>query len=161
MIEQGTFREDLYYRISEISIQIPALREREGEAGVLANYFLGLEVKQQNKDHLVLSKDACDAIDAYPWPGNVRELANRIKRAVIMVDGKQIKAEDLELSTTEEAEPLPLNLRVVREKAECSVLLRALNHSGGNVSQAAQLLGITRPTFYALVKRYKLDIGQT
>jgi len=160
LIKQGTFREDLYYRISEIAIRIPALRERVGEASVLANYFLGQEARQQNKGHLVLSKDACDAIDAYPWPGNVRELANRIKRAVIMTDGKQVTAQDLEISTTMEVESLPLNLREIREKAECNALLRALSHSGGNVSQAAQLLGITRPTFYALVKRYKLDIGQ-
>jgi len=160
LIKQGTFREDLYYRISEIAIRIPALRERVGEASVLANYFLGQEARQQNKGHLVLSKDACDAIDAYPWPGNVRELANRIKRAVIMTDGKQVTAQDLEISTTREVESLPLNLREIREKAECNALLRALSHSGGNVSQAAQLLGITRPTFYALVKRYKLDIGQ-
>jgi len=161
LISKGAFREDLYYRISEISIRIPALREREGEASILANYFLDRETKQQNKGHLALSKDAGDAIDAYTWPGNVRELANRIKRAVIMTEGKQVTARDLEFSTDGEAESLPLNLREVREKAECNALLRALNHSGGNVSQAAQSLGITRPTFYAMAKKYKLDIGQT
>jgi two-component system NtrC family response regulator len=161
LIGEGEFREDLYYRISEITIRIPALREREGEAGVLANYFLGQEAKRQNKGYLSLGKDARDAIDVYTWPGNVRELANRIKRAVIMTDGKQVTAQDLEFSTTGEAESLPLNLREVREKAEGNAMLRALNHSGGNVSQAAQLLGITRPTFYAMAKKYKLDIGQT
>jgi two-component system NtrC family response regulator len=161
LISKGAFREDLYYRISEISIRIPALREREGEASILANYFLGREAKQQNKGHLALSKDAGDAIDAYTWPGNVRELANRIKRAVIMTEGKQVTAQDLEFSTDGETESLPLNLREVREKAECNALLRALNHSGGNVSQAALSLGITRPTFYAMAKKYKLDIGQT
>ncbi len=157
LIKNGDFREDLYYRISEISIRIPALREREGEAVVLANYFLGQEASQHNKGQLTLSKDATDAIDAYHWTGNVRELANRIKRAVIMSEGKQITAQDLEIPVAGGSGTFPLNLREVREKAECSALLRALNQSGGNVSQAAQLLGITRPTLYALLKRYKLE----
>ncbi|MGB5607495.1 MAG: PEP-CTERM-box response regulator transcription factor [Gammaproteobacteria bacterium] len=158
-IKQGTFREDLYYRISEIAIQIPPLRDRDGEASVLANYLLGAEVKLQNKGKLSFSTEAIAAITAYEWPGNVRELANRIKRAVIMAEGRQITAKGLELETGA-ADPMPFNLREVREKAECNVILRALNHAGGNVSQAASLLGITRPTFYALVKRYKLDIDQ-
>lgn len=160
LIKQGMFREDLYYRISEISIQIPPLREREGEASVLAKYFLGKEVKQQNKGKLSFSPDAIAAIDSYDWPGNVRELANRVKRAVIMSEGRQVTSKCLELELNG-AEAMPLNLREVREKAEVNALLRALNHAGGNVSQAAKLLGITRPTFYALVKRYNLDIAQS
>jgi len=160
LIKQGAFREDLYYRISEIAIQIPAIREREGEAGVLANYFLGREAEQQNKGGLSFSQEAIAAIEAHNWPGNVRELANKVKRAVIMAEGKQITPQGLDLEVSD-GNPLPLNLNKVREQAETQVLLRALSHAGGNISQAASLLGITRPTFYALVKRYKLDIGQT
>ncbi len=159
LIGQGGFREDLYYRISEITIKIPALRERQGEASVLANYFLDREIEQQHKGKLALSQEALNAIDAYSWPGNVRELANKLKRAVIMAEGKQITAQGLELEVVE-SEPLPLNLREVRVQAESHALLRALGQARGNVSQAASLLGITRPTFYALAKKYKLDIGQ-
>jgi len=159
LIKQGRFREDLYYRVSEISIQIPTLRERQGEAAVLANHFLGKESEQQNKGNLSFSKDALAAINAYEWPGNVRELANRVKRAVIMVEGKQVTARGLELVAAETG-VLPLNLREVRVQAESQAMLQALNNAKGNVSQAASLLGITRPTFYALAKKYNLDIGQ-
>jgi len=158
LIRQGTFREDLYYRISEITIRIPAIRERDGEASVLASYFLRKETEQQKKGSLSFSPDAIAAINAYLWPGNVRELANRVKRAVIMAEGKQVTAEGLELAVTE-SDAFPLNLGEVRKQAESLVLLRAFGQAQGNVSQAANLLGITRPTFYALAKKYKLDIG--
>jgi two-component system NtrC family response regulator len=160
LIKQGVFREDLYYRISEIAIRIPALRDRDGEAAVLASHFLRKEAEKQRKGNLTLSIDAIAAIDAYDWPGNVRELANRIKRAVIMSEGRQITAQEMEI-TGGEQEPLPFNLREVREHAESQALLRTLNHANGNVSTAANLLGITRPTFYALAKKYKLDVGKT
>ena len=146
--------------LNVLSLKIPPLREREGETGVLANYFLSKEVAQQKKGNLSFSDDARAVIDSYEWPGNVRELINRIKRAVIMVEGKQITAQDLQIAAGN-VEAQPLNLREVREKAECNALLLALSQAGGNVSQASQLLGITRPTFYALVKRYELDIGKT
>ncbi len=160
LIRQGTFREDLYYRISEIAIRIPALRERDGEAAVLASHFLRNEAERQRKGNLTLSTDAIAAINAYDWPGNVRELANRIKRAVIMSEGRQITAQEMELEGGEQ-EPLPFNLREVREHAESQALLRTLNHANGNVSIAANLLGITRPTFYALAKKYRLDVSKT
>ncbi len=160
MIKQGTFREDLYYRISEITIRIPAIRERDGEASVLASYFLRREAEQQKKGSLSFSPDAIAAIDAYHWPGNVRELANRVKRAVIMAESRQVTAEGLELAVTE-SDTFPLNLGEVRKQAESQALMRAFAQARGNVSQAANLLGITRPTFYALAKKYKLDIGQT
>ena len=160
LIKQGAFREDLYYRISEIAIRIPPLRDRDGEAAVLASHFLRNEAEKQRKGNLTLSIDAIAAIDAYDWPGNVRELANRIKRAVIMSEGRQITAQEMEIEGGEQ-EPLPFNLREVREHAESQALLRTLNHANGNVSIAANLLGITRPTFYALAKKYKLDVGKT
>jgi len=159
LIGKGEFREDLYYRISEITIRIPSLRERAGETAVLANHLLASESAQHNKGHLAFSEDAIAAMEAYAWPGNVRELQNRIKRAVIMSDGKQISAAELEIEAPD-SKPLPLNIREVREQAESQALLRALGQTRGNVSQAASLLGITRPTFYAMVKKYKLDIDQ-
>ena len=159
LIADGSFREDLYYRISEVSVRIPALRERDGEAVVIANHFLDGQMRRQNKTGLSFSEAALAAIAAYPWPGNVRELENRVKRAVIMADAKQIGCECLELEPSSDAdEPMPFNLRQVRDSAESQALLRALRHVKGNVSQAADLLGITRPTFYALVKKHKLKI---
>jgi len=158
LIQSGGFREDLYYRLCEISINIPALRERQGESVVLVNHFLNKEAELQNKGPMTLTRDALAAIDAYDWPGNIRELANRVKRAVIMTDGRQITAQALELEV-DTSDAMPFNLREVRKQAESQAVLRALGYSKGNVSQAATMLGITRPTFYALVNKYNL--GQT
>ncbi|GMQ86879.1 MAG: PEP-CTERM-box response regulator transcription factor [Gammaproteobacteria bacterium] len=160
LMQQGRFREDLYYRISEIVINIPPLRERSGEAAVLANHFLCKESEKQKKAGMSFSDDALAAIEAYEWPGNVRELQNRIKRAVILNEGKQVAASGLELAPVETA-PLLLNLRQVREKAESQALLKAFQMANGKISQAAKMLGITRPTFYALAKKYNLALGET
>ena len=157
LIKDGRFREDLYYRVSEVTVRLPPLRERDGEAVVLAKHFLDLHARQHKKPVLSLSNDALSAIEGYHWPGNVRELENRVKRAVIMAEGKQITAEELELDSTD-AEPMPFNLRQIREQAESQALRRAIRHVNGNISQAAELLGITRPTFYALANKYKLDL---
>ena len=160
LIQRGEFREDLYYRITEFVINIPPLRERSGEAVVLANHFLDKESEKQKKAGLSFGTDALAAIEAYEWPGNVRELQNKIKRAVILAQGKQITASNLELAPVEGA-PLLLNLRQVREKAESQALLTAFQQANGKISQAAKMLGITRPTFYALVKKYNLGLGET
>jgi two-component system NtrC family response regulator len=158
LLTEGRFREDLFYRISEVSVRIPPLCERAGEAAVLAKYFLDRHTREQGKNVLSFSNDALAAIEAYEWPGNVRELENRVKRAVIMADGRQLTAESLELAPQAE-QPMPFNLREVRESAERSALLRALNNSGGKVAQAAELLGITRPTCYALINKYRIETG--
>ena len=155
LIKSGNFREDLYYRLCEIAINIPALRDRQGESVVLVNHFLNKEAEQQNKGAMTLTQDALAAIEAYSWPGNIRELANRVKRAVIMTDGKQVTAQALELEQ-QASNAMPFNLREVRKQAESQAVLRALGYSKGNVSQAATLLGITRPTFYALLSKYNL-----
>ncbi len=158
-IAEGLFREDLYYRVSEVKVRIPALRERDGEAVVIANHFLDSQSRRHGKGSLSFTQDALSAISVYPWPGNVRELENRVKRAVIMSEGRQITADGLELETPEsDQDPMPFNLREVRDAAESQALLRALRHVGGNVSQAAELLGITRPTFYSLVKKHQIKI---
>jgi two-component system, NtrC family, response regulator len=154
-IRQGEFREDLFYRISEISIEIPALRNRVGDAVLLAWSFLKKFTDLGSIRLTGFTNEALQAIDEYSWPGNVRELENRIKRAVIMADGPVITQDVLQLNT-DSKNSMPLNLREVREKAEASAVLRAMNYVGGNVSRAAELLGISRPTLYDLVNKYGL-----
>jgi len=155
IIKQGDFREDLYYRISEITIQIPPLREREGDAVVLARALLDRLSRQLGKSSRGFSKDAIMALESYHWPGNVRELENKIKRALIMCEANQITAKDLELEDVE-IQATPLNLRQVREHAERQALLRALNYADSNLSLAADMLGVTRPTLYSLLHKYNL-----
>lgn len=155
MIREGSFREDLYYRISEIIIQIPPLRERIEDTLVLARALLESISSQLKRPLHSFSKNALTALETYAWPGNVRELENKLKRAVIMSEGNQITAKDLELENTTSS-PLPLNLRQVRENAERQALLKALIYVNGNLSQAAEMLGITRPTLYALLNKYDM-----
>jgi two-component system NtrC family response regulator len=154
LIEDGRFREDLYYRISEISLRIPPLRDRTGDAVLLARHFLETFGQEHGRSIRGFTDDALAAIESYPWPGNARELENRVKRAVIMADGNRVTAEDLELGLPDEI--LPLNLRQVREEAERRAIERALALFNGNVSQAADILGVSRPTLYDLVKKYDL-----
>ncbi len=154
-VADGRFREDLYYRINEATIQIPPLREREGDAVLLAKAFLSRFAEQFGKPVKGYTPAALMAIESYAWPGNVRELENRVKRAIVMADGAQIDVEDLELESHAK-ENLPLNLREVRESAERSAIARALSLTDGNISKAAEQLGVTRPTLYNLLKKYGL-----
>ena len=160
MIADGRFREDLYYRLAEIVVKIPTLGERNGDAVLLARHFVNRFGKELNTKVQSLSADAVAAIDAYCWPGNVRELENRIKRAVIMADGKSVSADDLDLpgsaSAAEEAE-LALNLRAARETADRRAIRQALSRTDNNISGAAKLLGISRPTLDDLIKQYRLS----
>ena len=160
MTADGRFREDLYYRLAEIVVKIPSLAERPGDAVLLARHFVNRFGKELNTKVQSLSADALAAIDAYGWPGNVRELENRIKRSVIMADGKSVSADDLDLPgndrTAEEAE-LALNLRAARETADRRAIRQALSRTDNNISGAAKLLGISRPTLYDLIKQYQLS----
>ena len=156
LIGQGLFREDLYYRISEITIDIPPLRDREEGRLILARTLLNRYAKQQSRALNGFSNDACDAIESYSWPGNVRELENKIKGAVIMADGKQVTAQDLGISDVD-AEPATLNLREVRQRAETKAIRVALMRNFGNISRAAADLGVTRPTLYDLLNKYGLS----
>ncbi len=155
LIEEGKFREDLYYRISEITIDIPALKDRDGDAIVLARAFLEKFNQAYKGKVRGFDKGAILAIERYGWPGNVREMESLIKRAVIMADGNQITAEDLQLDQAE-GEPIPFNLRQVRDDAERRAVVRALLYCEDNISEAAKALGITRPTLYNLMERYHL-----
>jgi len=156
LIRTSQFREDLYYRIGEVTITIPSLREREGDALLLARVFLERISKQQGKQGHSFSKDAMAAIENYSWPGNVRELENRVKRAVIMAEHRQITARDLELGGDSPDELATFNLREIRDRADRQAIVRALNHVGGKISQAADLLGISRPTMYDLLRKFGL-----
>jgi two-component system NtrC family response regulator len=156
LARDNEFREDLYYRISEITIRIPPLREREGDALLLARLFLEKFSKQMGKTQHRFSKDSLAAIEAYPWPGNVRELENRVKRAVIMAEHKQISVSDLELGGAGVDDVRTFNLREIREQAERQAIVRAMGHVGGKISQASELLGVSRPTMYDLIKKYNL-----
>jgi two-component system, NtrC family, response regulator len=153
MVEAGQFREDLYYRLSEIVITIPALRERIGDAALLAHHFKNRYCAQEKRSSLGFREDAMAMIEGHTWPGNVREMENCIKRAVIMADGPQITAEDLGLSGTLPEEE-PINLRQVRDDAGHKALIKALAKVDGNLVKAAELLGVSRPTLYDLMNRY-------
>ena len=152
MIREGSFREDLYYRLSEITIKIPPLRERLGDPVLLAQAFLERYANEQSRKLKGFSPDALVAIEAHPWPGNVREMENLIKRAVIMAENGTITASDLGLEPAA-TEALPFNLRQVREAAERQAIIRALSQVGGSIAQAAELLGISRPTLYDLMSK--------
>ena len=157
-IREGRFREDLFYRISEITIRIPPLREREGGRLVLARALLEKVAAQHARRIAGFSVDAQHAIENYGWPGNVRELENKIKGAVIMAEGKHVTAGDLGLADVD-ASPPNLNLREVRREAETRAIRRALASTNDNVSQAAKMLGITRPTLYDLMQKYAIQTG--
>jgi two-component system NtrC family response regulator len=156
LIADGRFREDLYYRISEITINIPPFREREEGRIILARTLLQKYCKQQKRALNGFSEDAIEAIETYTWPGNVRELENKIKGAVIMADGKLVTAADLQIRPGDE-KPESLNLREVRQRAESRAIRIALTKCYGNISKASELLGITRPTLYDLMNKYSLS----
>ena len=156
MIGKESFREDLYYRIGELSLDIPPLREREGDLMLLAYSFLEQFAEQQNKKIKRFSPEAVAAIEEYPWRGNVRELESKVKRAIILADSNVIIARDLGLTAS--ADAAPLNLREVRERAEKEAILRTLNGCRNNMTQAAKSLGVTRPTLYNLLSRYDIEV---
>lgn len=153
-IRDGRFREDLFYRLAEIVITIPPLRNRVGDAALLAHAF-ARKFAEEQKRTLTLGEDAIASITAHDWPGNVRELENCIKRAVIMADGNTLTAVDIGLETTA-GEPVSLDLRAIREEAERKAILAALSRSNGNVVRAAELLGVSRPTLYDLMHKFGL-----
>lgn len=159
LIAEGRFREDLYYRLAEIVVDIPPLRERQGDAVLLAHAFVKRFATEQRRPQLGLSEDALRQIEVYHWPGNVRELQNLMKRAVIMADGDRLGAEDLGLRLPQqalEAEEPVLDLRTVRERAERQAVVTALARADGSIVKASELLGVSRPTLYDLMSRLQI-----
>ncbi|GIK85364.1 MAG: sigma-54-dependent Fis family transcriptional regulator [Betaproteobacteria bacterium] len=152
-IAEGKFREDLYYRLAEIVVEVPPLRARHGDAALLAHAFVRRFADEHRRGTMTLMPDAIAAIEGHAWPGNVRELENVLKRAVIICDGPTISAADLGLAQTPSE---ALNLREVREEAERHAVLRALGRVNGNLTRAAEMLGVSRPTLYDLIHRFGL-----
>jgi two-component system NtrC family response regulator len=157
MIAETRFREDLYYRLAEIVVRIPALAQRPGDALLIARALLPKLVREMGSSVKGFAPDALAAIDGWSWPGNVRELENKLKRAVIMADGKLVTAEDLDL-TPDREDGGYLNLKAVREAADRAAITRAIARSEGNISSAAKMLGISRPTLYDLLKQYAIEV---
>lgn len=155
LMAEGQFREDLFYRLNEVTIQVPPLRQRSGDGVLLANFFLQRFAAEYGRPVRGFAPSAAAAINAYAWPGNVRELENRLKRAVVMTDGPFVTPVDLELAVIEEAPP-SLDIRAARARAERDVIQTALAQTGYNLSQAAKLLGVSRPTLYDLLREHQL-----
>ncbi len=156
MTAAGSFREDLYYRLAEIVINIPTLAQRPGDATLLAKHFVNKFASSMNPNVKGLSPDALTSIDRWPWPGNVRELENKMKRAVIMAEGRLVTAADLDLPASVDADDTAdvINLKTVREYADRTAIRRAIARTEGNISNAAKMLGVSRPTLYDLLKQY-------
>lgn len=152
-IREGRFRQDLFYRISEVSILLPALRDRPGDAVLLAQHFLEQAADRHQRAVRGFTAKALKAIAAHPWRGNVRELENVVTSAVIMAEGRQIGPEALRLDAAGED---VLDLRQVRNEAERRAIQRALAKAGGNLSKVADLLGVSRPTLYDLLDKHDL-----
>jgi two-component system, NtrC family, response regulator len=152
--KENRFREDLYYRLAEIVVNIPPLRARVGDAALLSHAFVQRFSQEQNRSSLILAEDAVLAIEAHQWPGNIRELENCIKRAVIMAEGNQITSLDLGLrgGDTDEGDN-SLDLRTIRDNAERNAIISALGRANANIAKAAELLGVSRPTLYDLMHR--------
>ena len=156
LIKEGRFREDLFYRLAEIVVTIPPLRDRTGDPALLAHAFVNRFAREQNRGNLTLADDATRAIEAHPWPGNIRELENCIKRAVIMADGPQITREDIGLTQATDDESGFIDLRQVRDDAERVAVVKALGRANDNLVRAAEILGISRPTLYDIMHRLGL-----
>jgi two-component system, NtrC family, response regulator len=155
MIAAGRFREDLFYRLAEIIVRIPSLKERPGDAVLLAQYFMTRFSRENGREFKGLTPDAIAGITDWHWPGNVRELENRMKRAVIMAEGARLTAADLDLiNNVDEAS---LTIKFAREAADRQAIRRAMLRADGNVSLAAKLLGVSRPTLYDLLKQYGME----
>jgi two-component system NtrC family response regulator len=153
MIRDGRFREDLLFRLDEVSLRLPPLRERPGDVVLLVEHFVAAYNRDHDRSIRGLAPDAVDAVLAHGWPGNVREVENRVKRAVIMADARLLGAADLGLEPAPGAAAESYDLRAARARAEGAAIRRALLREQGNVSRAARLLGVSRPTLYESMKQ--------
>jgi two-component system, NtrC family, response regulator len=156
-INDGRFREDLYYRIGVVTINIPALRERRGDTILLATYFLRRYADLYKKRVRGFSAAAQERLSSYEWPGNVRELENKIQRAVIMSEGALAEPEDLGFTTARGekcvAESISCTLKEARDRVEKEMVVAALDRNNGNIARSAEDLGISRPTLYDILKK--------
>ena len=156
MIVAGRFREDLFYRLAEIVVRIPTLAERPGDAVLLAHHFLGKFARENDRSFKGFTPDAVAAISDHGWPGNVRELENRMKRAVIMGEASRLTATDLDLGSTDDT--ATMSLKAARDAADCMAIRRVLARTQNNLSTAAKILGVSRPTLYDLMRVHNLEV---
>ncbi len=156
-MSQGTFREDLYFRLGVITVSLPPLREREGDILLLAKAFTNHFAGEYNKKITGFTDRAAKALENHPWPGNIRELENRIKRAVVMAEGKRIEPRDLELEDAASGGTRTVTLKEAREEIEKELVLQALSRNEGNLSKTAADLGVSRPTLYDLIEKYGIS----
>lgn len=156
LIDNNAFRNDLYYRLSEITIEIPPLRAREGDIIAIGNTLLKRFSKEYGCKEKRFSPEAAQALESYNWPGNIREMENKLKRAVILSENNLVSLEDLEMEESD-TDSLPLNLKAIRETAELNAIKRAFQRTNGNISETAKLLGITRPTLYSLLEKHSIQ----
>ena len=159
LISEGRFRQDLYYRLAEVSLEVPSLRERPSCIPLLGRHFLHKYGANSKPPRRGFMPEAAAAMLAYAWPGNVRELENRVKTAAVMAEGAFLSLEDLNLPAAEE-QPNFFNLREVRARAERAAIRQVMTLSDGNVSRASELLGISRPTLYDLLQKHGLTVGE-
>ena len=156
LVREGRFREDLYYRINTVHIALPALRERKEDIAPLAEMFLERFAEKYHRPLKGLEESAENALRSHWWNGNIRELQNCIEKAVILSDGVSLKAKDLQLEPVKQASPSSGTLRAISEAEEERLIRNAMERSGGNISSAAKMLGVSRPTMYAKLKKYGL-----
>ena len=154
LVREGRFREDLYYRINTVHIALPPLRERKEDIIPLAQLFLERFARKYHRSLTGLSVDAADALKEYRWSGNIRELQNCIEKAVILSDGTTLTEKDLQLERS--GKPVVTTIRAVSESEEERLIRDAMEQTGGNISAAAKILGVSRPTLYAKLKKYGL-----
>ena len=159
-IGKGTFREDLYFRLNVVPVQLPPLRERPEDIIMLAQHFLQTEAKALKAGHVLFSPGAIAALSAHSWPGNVRELQNRIRRALAVISGQLIMPDNLGLEEEkkDKINQKLLTLQEARDQAEQRCVQQALALTGNNISQAAKLLATSRPTLHDLIKKHRIDI---
>jgi two-component system NtrC family response regulator len=161
--QEGKFREDLYYRVGVITVKLPPLRERQGDVMLLANLFLQSFCERFGRKIRGFSLSALDVLKSYEWPGNVRELENRIQRAVIMAESSVVESGDLGFTDTlTTTRPTPLaaeivTLREAKDKIEKELAVSAIARCAGNIAKAAELLGVSRPTLYDIIKKHNLS----
>ena len=151
----GRFREDLFYRLSVVTVHVPPLRERGDDVRILADYFLEFYARQHKRRLKGFTQSASRALQAHAWPGNVRELENRVQRAVILAQDAYLRAEDLELSGAQQDSPR--TLQDARDTAERVLIMEALTRNAGNITRAAQEVRVSRPTFHDLMRKHGID----
>jgi len=157
-IEKGTFREDLYYRLGVVHINVPPLRERGEDVSLMAMAFLRQAAAHYDKHLEGFTREALEAMRTYAWPGNVRELSNRVGRAVVMAEGTHVTPEDLDIPhQVARPDGSSISLKVNQQRIETDLIMKAFTLSQGNLSRAAQELGISRSTLYRRLRQYGMD----